>query len=149
MESEVKKNSQPKKSNMSGRRSTGTKPEETLRKALRAAGIKGFSENDARVAGKPDICFLARKLAIFVDGCFWHSCPLCARSAPKSSESFWRGKFERNAIRDEKINRGLSSSGWMVLRVWEHGLRTKEGVADAVRCVEAAMRMTDIRRSGK
>lgn len=74
--------------------------------------------------GKPDFVFPKRKLAVFVDGCFWHGCPLHATS-PKSNFAFWQTKFARNRARDRFVSRTLLAEGWQVLRIWEHELAAK------------------------
>lgn len=71
-----------------------------------------------KVFGRPDFAWPGRKIAVFVDGCFWHGCPQCY-SRPKTNQRFWKGKLEANQGRDEKVNKVLSTAGWKVLRVWE------------------------------
>ncbi len=71
---------------------------------------------------RPDITFVSKKIAIFVDGCFWHKCPECYVE-PKSNVEFWRKKIKRNVARDEKDSRILKDSGWNVIRIWEHELK--------------------------
>lgn len=73
------------------------------------------------VAGKPDFVFRNAKLAVFVDGCFWHGCPLHGRT-PKSRVAFWTAKIARNAERDREVRRALRKRGWRVLHIWEHEL---------------------------
>ena len=90
---------------------------------MRAAGITGWRRG-APLPGKPDFIFRAAKLAVFVDGCFSHSCPQHKR-VPKSRLAFWRRKLARNAQRDRKVKRMLMQRGWRVLRIWEHELATK------------------------
>jgi DNA mismatch endonuclease (patch repair protein) len=76
--------------------------------------------------GKPDFVFASSKLAIFVDGCFWHGCPQHGRS-PTSNTEYWQTKLKRNQVRDRLVSRTLRKGGWSVLRVWEHDLR-KPGI---------------------
>lgn len=96
-----------------------TKPELLIRRALWSSGIKGYRNNPKTIPGRPDICFVGKKIAIFVNGCFWHRCPHCALALPKTNTDFWRKKFERNILRDElKIGR-LKSAGWKVITLWE------------------------------
>ena len=86
---------------------------------LRDAKISGWRRN-SRLFGKPDFVFPARKLALFVDGCFWHRHVGCKFSyTPKSRPEFWLPKFERNVARDRLVNATLRKSGWRVIRVWE------------------------------
>lgn len=90
---------------------------------FRALGITGWRRK-AAILGKPDFVFPALKLAVFVDGCFWHGCPLHATS-PKQNAEFWRAKIARNQARDHLVTRTLRARGWRVLRLWEHELTRK------------------------
>jgi DNA mismatch endonuclease (patch repair protein) len=76
--------------------------------------------------GKPDFVFPKLKLAVFVDGCFWHGCPLHA-TRPKSNSAFWETKLARNQARDRYVTRALHVKGWKVLRIWEHELAKENG----------------------
>lgn len=87
---------------------------------FRALGITGWRRK-LSLPGKPDFVFPARKLAVFVDGCFWHGCPLHA-TQPKQNSEFWRTKIARNQARDLLVTRQLRARGWRVLRLWEHEL---------------------------
>lgn len=102
-----------------GARST----ERKLRAAIVAKGIKGWRMHADELPGKPDFIFLERKLAIFVDGCFWHGCPKCYRR-PHSSQSYWDAKVAGNIARDKSRRAELRKSGWSVLRFWEHEVKT-------------------------
>ena len=84
---------------------------------LRGAAITGWRRH-LPLPGKPDFAFVAQKLALFVDGCFWHGCPRCYQ-APRQNAAFWREKIARNRTRDRHVTRMLRSAGWAVLRVWE------------------------------
>jgi DNA mismatch endonuclease, patch repair protein len=84
---------------------------------LRSNKVTGWRRNSS-VFGKPDFVFYKAKLALFVDGCFWHGCPRCYQ-APKTSVAFWRAKIQRNMRRDQEVTRHLSSRGWKVVRVKE------------------------------
>lgn len=95
--------------------------EQVLAKLLRAHDITGWRRNQA-VFGKPDFVFRAYKLAIFVDGCFWHMCPKHS-NIPVNNRAFWKRKLESNKKRDQLVNRKLRLFGWSVLRIWEHDLR--------------------------
>jgi DNA mismatch endonuclease (patch repair protein) len=108
-------------SRIRGRGNKGT--EIALVTLLRRNQITGWRRNQS-VFGKPDFVFKKQKLAIFVDGCFWHGCPKCYR-APKSNRRFWRQKISRNRKRDLEVNRFLRLHGWKVLRFWECGLRAE------------------------
>jgi DNA mismatch endonuclease (patch repair protein) len=77
-----------------------------------------------KLFGKPDFVFRALRLAVFVDGCFWHGCPKHG-TRPANNARFWREKIARNQARDAEVNRALRKKGWRVLRVWEHELTRK------------------------
>ncbi|MGW3547134.1 very short patch repair endonuclease [Janibacter hoylei] len=102
-------------------RREATKPELALRKELHRRGFRFRVQY--RVEGLPrrrvDIAFTRRRLAVFVDGCFWHRCPEhCV--VPKSNRDWWLWKFDTNARRDADTDRRLSELGWSVMRIWEH-----------------------------
>lgn len=109
--------------NMRANRRTDTKPEVNLRRALHARGYryrKDFRlDLSEGVRVRPDIVFTARKVAVFVDGCFWHVCPEHGRE-PTSNEWYWTPKLRRNVERDRAADTALSAAGWQVVRVWEH-----------------------------
>jgi len=100
-------------------RSTDTSIELKFRKALYKIGPRGYRKNNRDIVGKPDVVYRRIKLAIFIDGCFWHGCSDCYRR-PKSNTSYWDNKIKKNKARDTKINNSLTGSGWIVLRFWEH-----------------------------
>lgn len=104
---------------MSANKGKNTKPEILLRRFLWQSGIKGYRLHYNYVPGKPDICFVNKKLAVFVNGCFWHRCPYCKFSLPKTHKSFWKTKFEKNAERDKRKIRELKKLKWKVLVIWE------------------------------
>jgi DNA mismatch endonuclease (patch repair protein) len=101
--------------------------EVALRLALVRAGIRGWVLHPADLQGRPDFYFVKQRLAVFVDGCFWHGCPRCGH-IPKTRTEFWAAKIERNRSRDRKNRRLLASKGVKVLRVWEHELRESASV---------------------
>jgi DNA mismatch endonuclease (patch repair protein) len=90
---------------------------------LKDSGITGWRRGH-RLYGSPDFVFLKFRLAVFVDGCFWHGCPRCY-SEPKSNRVFWRRKIVANRKRALVVKRALRESGWRVLRVWQHELKRK------------------------
>ena len=98
-------------------RQKGTEPELRLRVALRQHGIK--YRTNTRLPGTPDIAVSPGKVAIFVDGCFWHGCPLHGSSS-KTNASFWSQKIQRNKERDNEVDKALRKLGWKSVRVWEH-----------------------------
>ncbi|HMC96810.1 MAG TPA: very short patch repair endonuclease [Flavobacteriales bacterium] len=108
---------------MSRIRATNTAPERRMRAALAAEGIKGYRLHYTKAPGRPDIAFVGRRIALFVHGCFWHRCPHCDRSAPKSNSSWWRKKLDANHLRDKRKERHLRAAGWRVITVWECRLR--------------------------
>ena len=102
---------------MSRIKSRDTKPELRLRRALWALGLR--YRLGASVIGRPDVVFKSAKLAVFVDGCFWHGCPRHG-VMPKNNRDFWRKKIGGNVERDRRVNDLLRAAGWGVLRFWEH-----------------------------
>jgi DNA mismatch endonuclease (patch repair protein) len=104
--------------NMSRIRSKNTKSEIKLRRLLRQKGIFSYRLH-FEVNGKPDIVFPKKKIAVFVDGCFWHKCPIHFVE-PHTRKDFWTKKIEANVLRDKKVNEQLKEEGWTVLRFWEH-----------------------------
>ncbi len=110
---------------MSRIRSRGNKDTElALANLFRKHGITGWRRHQ-NVFGKPDFLFRQNRLAVFVDGCFWHGCPRCYRQ-PRSDKNYWIEKAARNKSRDRRVNRELRKLGWRVLRIWEHDLLLKE-----------------------
>jgi len=88
--------------------------------------ISGWRRNQA-VLGKPDFVFPKQKIALFVDGCFWHGCPKHS-NMPKNNREFWKNKLEGNIKRDKNVSRELRKTRWKVVRVWEHELKYPEKV---------------------
>lgn len=88
---------------------------------LRSRRLHGWRRN-APVYGRPDFVFYKVRVAVFVDGCFWHACPQHCR-LPASNRDYWESKIARNAKRDRHVTRELRKRGWTVLRFWEHELR--------------------------
>jgi len=107
--------------NMSMIKGKNTEPELILRKLLSSNGIKGYRLN-YRLTGKPDIVFSKYRLAIFIDGCFWHKCPKCFIQ-PENNKEFWKKKIKGNVKRDKTVNKLLKQEGWKVIRIWEHLLK--------------------------
>jgi DNA mismatch endonuclease (patch repair protein) len=93
-----------------------------LRSRLIQAGIRGWRVGSTEVLGKPDFSFGKRRLAVFVDGCFWHGCKRC-RNIPAHNHSFWLRKIRSNRDRDARVTRSLRNKGWRVARIWEHQVR--------------------------
>lgn len=121
---------------MRANRSRDTRPELALRRLLHARGLRyrvnAVIERDVR--SRADVLFRRARVAVFVDGCFWHGCPEHA-TTPRTNAEFWKAKFARNVARDRRLDTLLAERGWTVLRVWEH-----EAPAEAADRVEAAVR---------
>ena len=103
---------------MSRIRSKDTKPELAVRRILWGRGLR-YRVHSRAVLGTPDISNRRRRLAVFVDGCFWHGCPKCY-SEPKTNVGFWREKVRRNRARREEVRAGLEAQGFRVVEIWEH-----------------------------
>jgi DNA mismatch endonuclease (patch repair protein) len=104
---------------MSKIKGKNTKPELLLRKALWKNNIKGYRLHWKKVPGNPDIAFPGKRIAIFVNGCFWHRCPHCQLHVPKSHSEYWKEKFRRNVERDKRKIELLKAENWKVLVFWE------------------------------
>lgn len=108
---------------MKANRRRDTKPELALRRLLHAAGYRYRVDYRIDLPGgsrvRPDIVFTKRKVAVFVDGCFWHGCPEHG-VAPKTNQAYWGPKLERNIERDRRTGEHLEAAGWRVIRIWEH-----------------------------
>ena len=105
-------------------RSHGNRTTElALARRLRERGIKGWRRRQ-KVFGKPDFIFRPARVAVFVDGCFWHGCPRHG-TFPVKRRAFWRKKFAANRARDRRVNRELRRRGWRVARIWEHQLNPR------------------------
>ena len=102
-------------------RRAGTAPELMLRKELHKAGLRYRLDGGRGLPGTPDLVFRASKVAIFVDGCFWHGCPKHG-TRPKTNTSFWTAKISRNRERDRQVGQELRSQGWRVFRFCERQL---------------------------
>jgi DNA mismatch endonuclease (patch repair protein) len=107
--------------NMSRIRGTGTGPEMLLRKLLFSKRLRGYRVR-SKVFGKPDIVFPKYGIAVFVDGCFWHRCPVCY-TKPETNMEFWEGKIEGNMKRDKMVNERLAREGYEIIRFWEHEIK--------------------------
>ncbi|MFG2794596.1 very short patch repair endonuclease [Streptomyces sp. NPDC048419] len=124
--------------NMAAIKRRDTKPERTIRSMLHAAGKRYRVDLRLQLEGakpRPDIVFTRVRVAVFVDGCFWHCCPEHGRK-PGVNGGYWGPKLERNVARDRAADEALTAAGWTVLRVWEHEAPTEAverilGVLDA------------------
>jgi DNA mismatch endonuclease (patch repair protein) len=97
---------------------SSSEPELRLRRALHAAGLR-FTVNRRDLPGTPDVVFSRAKLAVFVDGCFWHGCPDHG-TMPKNNAEWWRAKFQGTMDRDRRKDEGLAAAGWLPIHFWEH-----------------------------
>ena len=104
--------------------------EMALMHVFRANRICGWRRHQL-LPGKPDFTFRKERLVVFVDGCFWHRCPIHA-TYPANNRDFWEHKLETNKVRDRTVNRTLRNLGWRVLRIWEHELANPQKVAQRV-----------------
>ena len=111
-----------------------TRPERALASALWQLGMRYLTHQGYKsltgngLPGSPDLVFSRQKVAVFVDGCFWHGCPECAKS-PEVSGQFWIDKIQANQRRDERVTASLEEKGWAVLRIPEHELRNKTSLS--------------------
>ena len=110
-------------SSMKGNRRVGTKPEKDLRSSLHQLGFRFRKDYPIDVGSKrkcrPDIVFTKKKIAVYVDGCFWHLCPEHGH-IPSHNREYWVNKLNKNASRDEQDSALLAENGWTVVRIWEH-----------------------------
>lgn len=123
---------------MQGNRKTDSRPEADLRRELHARGLRYRKNPSLRTSiglVKPDLVFAGPKVVVFVDGCFWHSCPLHGNT-PRCNCDYWEPKLLRNRERDRLVTEALTLEGWTVVRIWEH-----EPLANAASAVEEAVRV--------
>lgn len=120
---------------MQRNRGRDTSPELAVRRLLHAAGLR-YRVDFAPLGGRrrADIVFTRKRIAVFIDGCFWHGCPIHA-TRPKANADYWGPKLDRNIERDLETTASLESAGWTVLRFWEHEAPTDvaETISKAVR----------------
>ena len=119
-------------------RSAGNRTTEMhLRAILVQHAISGWRLREKDIPGIPDFFFSNERLAVFVDGCFWHGCPKCGH-IPKTNRAYWRAKISRNRVRDARITRQLRRLGFSVVRLWECDLRTRPSTC--LRRIERALK---------
>lgn len=122
---------------MRANKKADTKPEVRLRRALHARGLRFRKHLYLRASGigvRPDLVFTRHRIAVFLDGCFWHRCPVHGNT-PRANSAYWVPKLDGNVARDRRVASCLRADGWLVLRFWEH-----EPVADVAVAVEQAVR---------
>lgn len=110
---------------MQGNKRANTKPELIVRDRLREAGLTGY-RLQWKVPGRPDIAWPGKKVALFINGCFWHRCPHCKPSMPQKNIEYWTIKFEKNQERDRESIAQLEELGWTVHVIWECQLKKKQ-----------------------
>jgi DNA mismatch endonuclease (patch repair protein) len=121
---------------MLGNKARDTKPELAVRRLLHARGYRYRVDYRPirEVRSRADVAFTRRKIAVFIDGCFWHVCPIHA-TQPKANADYWGPKLARNVERDAETTVTLRAAGWTVLRYWE-----REAPADVAAAIEVALR---------
>ncbi|RTQ45843.1 very short patch repair endonuclease [Hymenobacter gummosus] len=119
---------------MQGNKGKDSKPELLLRKALWDAGVRGYRLHRKDLPGKPDLVFPAKKLVVFVHGCYWHSCPICAIARPRHNATYWNEKLSGNSRRDAAHTAKLAEAGWRVHTVWE--CQVKSSLSEAVQHIQ-------------
>ena len=100
-------------------------------------GIRGWKRHTDEVFGRPDFYFPVQRVAVFVDGCFWHGCPKCRRNTPTNRHQFWSDKIAANRRRDGIVNRSLRRSGLRVLRIWEHSLNQRRWLVSLLKLLDS------------
>lgn len=119
-------------------------PEVLIRRELHGRGLR-FRVNHRGLPGRPDIAFTAARIAVFVDGCFWHSCPDHG-ILPKNNREWWQHKLERNVGRDHEKDIQLENMGWTVVHVWEH--ERPSAAADTIQQLWVSAHGSTARRTG-
>lgn len=127
--------------NMAAIRAKNTKPELALRAALRQAGVTGYRLHRKEFPGRPDLTFIRWRVAVFVDGVFWHGHP-DHWNPEKAASDYWREKMARNIRRDRDADAALAEQGWTVVRMWDTDVRD-----DLIGCTEAVL--AALRGAGK
>lgn len=110
------------RNSMRGNKGKDTKPELIVRRKLREAGLDGY-RLQWKAPGRPDVAWPGKRVCIMINGCFWHRCPHCNPSMPKSNQEYWVPKFKRNVERDARNLEALRAEGWRVHVIWECELK--------------------------
>lgn len=131
--------STPKSAHLAGRKKMHTEPELLLRRALHASGARFRLHRRIAKGCTPDVVLPGRGLAVFVDGCYWHSCPVHGRNTPFTgpNAALWEEKMRRNRERDERSTGIAEEAGWTVVRIWECDVKSSPAQA-AARVLDAA-----------
>ena len=122
---------------MSKIKGENTKPEIIIRKEMWKNGIRGYRLHWKKASGRPDIAFPKRKVAIFINGCYWHRCPNCNPPLPKTHQEFWKEKFQKNIERDKKKINDLQENGWKVIIIWE--CKIKKNINECLNRIKEVM----------
>lgn len=133
-----KASSEAVRKSMVANRGKNTGPEQAIRAVLRNRGLRGYRLNWNGAPGRPDVAFPRQRVAVFVNGCYWHRCPHCNLKIPRTNRDYWKRKFHLNVERDSRNKRELERAGWRVVVVWECQVRKRIN-AVATR-IEAAVR---------
>ena len=126
---------------MQANKAKDTKPEVLLRKSLRKKGLLGYRLHPKQLPGRPDIVFGKSKVAVFINGCFWHRCPECDLPLPRSNTDFWKKKFDANVARDRRKVQALEDLGWRVVTIWECSIA--EDVEGCVGRIEGLLKVQE------
>lgn len=113
----------------------GTRLEKRLWAMLAGMGLRGWKKNVETITGKPDVAFANERVAVFIDGCFWHGCPYCQRKLPETNHEYWDRKIKRNIELARLHNEQLQREGWTVVRIWEHEMNDRAIIRVRIRHV--------------
>ena len=117
-------------------RSTGNRSTEiVVERTFQNHAIAGWQKHPKEIIGTPDFFFPKARLAVFVNGCFWHGCEKCKRNIPNNRRSFWLAKIQQNRRRDARVLRQLRRSGFRTLTIWEHSLATDRWLGRLLRTI--------------
>jgi DNA mismatch endonuclease (patch repair protein) len=122
---------------------SNTSLERSVFSMLAGMGIRGWKKNVKDVKGKPDVVFFEQRVAVFVDGCFWHGCPICKGKKPEANSEYWKSKILNNIERDKRNCSELVKEKWRVVRIWEHEMSNRVYRNDVRRRLCDALKGTD------
>jgi DNA mismatch endonuclease (patch repair protein) len=122
---------------------SNTSLERSMFSMLAGMGIQGWKKNVKDVKGKPDVVFFEQRVAVFVDGCFWHGCPICTGKKPEANSEYWQTKVLKNIARDEQNCLELVKEKWRVVRIWEHEMSNVVYRNEVRRRLREALKGTD------
>ena len=132
-----------RKKTMRAVKGKGTKLEQRFFSTLAGMRISGWKKNVSEIIGKPDVVFPNQKIAIFIDGCFWHGCPICQRKLPKTNRKYWKQKIKRNISQAKSVNKELLQNDWKVFRIWEHEMKDPRAMIKIKQSLIEALRGKD------